>query len=305
MASHPTCTSIYNLPEEILSSIVSLLDIDPPSIVHASEVPSAALWQTLERPDLKNLSLVCQDWRRIAFPILFKYVKLDLSDQGLVDGSSLSNIAWPSEPSEFITALSKVTISVLIYTSSSRVVPPKFLRRLYSLLSPSRLLLVVEPTLWWFLLSVKVKAQDAWAFEIPYQSVECRQHRRRSLCGTTRMQHPSTATAPWNLLEFQTWDEIRLHGGNCLTNFGTCMCMFHLQVMLTFSCAGRPWIWQVLSAYTKPMTLQKFQARSIDNRDILLLTYLHGTLQITTSRKNLLACCLQRHRSSQRLLPHN
>jgi len=228
MASRPTHTSIYDLPEEVLISIVSHFDVDPPSIVHASEVPSAALWKTLERPTLKNFSLVCQDWRRIAFPILFKYVKIDLScQQGLLDDSVLlSNVAWPSGISEFVTALTNIKTSVLIYTSSSSLMSKSYFQRIYSMFSPCRLLLVMEPALWWHLLSIKVNTQDAWAFEIPYQSVECRQHKKPSC--STRKEQASTATAPWNLLEFQTWDEMRVHGGNCLTNFGTCMCIFRI-----------------------------------------------------------------------------
>jgi len=228
MAKHPTHTSIYDLPEEVLISIVSYFDVDPPSIVHASEVPSTALWQILEHPDLKNFSLVCQDWRRIAFPILFKYVKIDLSCQkGLLNNSVLlSNVAWPSGISKFVTALANMTTSVLIYTSSSILMSKSYFQRICSMFSPSRLLLVMEPALWWHLLSIKVNTQDAWAFEIPYQSVECRQHKNRSPSCSTEKQQASTATAPWNLLE--TWDEMRVHGGNCLTNFGTCMCKFHL-----------------------------------------------------------------------------
>jgi len=226
MAKHPTHISIYDLPEEVLISIVSHFDVDPPSIVHASEVPSAALWQTLERPNLKNFSLVCQDWRRIAFPILFKYVKIDLNVQRPMHNFLMSNTAWPSEISEFFTALANMTTSVLIHTSSSNLVSRFYFQRLYSMFSPSRLLLVTEPALWWYLLSIKVNTQDAWAFEIPYQSVECRQHKKRSPSCSARRQQASTA--PWNLLEYQTWAEMRVHGGNCLTNFGTCMCRFHL-----------------------------------------------------------------------------
>jgi hypothetical protein len=227
MATQATQTSIHHLPEEILLSIVSSIEVDPPSIVHASEVPSPALWQTQEYPTLKNFSLVSPDWRRIAFPILFRYVKLDLSDQPWRNNSALTDLGWPAERSAFVTALSKVTTSVLIYPSSSHVMSPTLFQRLYSLFSPSRLLLVMEPLKWIHLLSIRVKTQDAWAFEIPYQSVECRQHEKRVASCSTRKQQASCAQAPWNLLEFQTWDEMRVHGGNCLTNFGTCMCTFH------------------------------------------------------------------------------
>lgn len=252
MASRPTRASIYDLPEEILVSIVSLLAVDPPSIVHASQVPSALLWQTLEYPDLKNLSLVCRDWRRISFPILFRYVKVDLGRRrSPLDNSVLGNVAYVSRASGFDIAFAKVTTSVLLYNSLS---PPFMLRnlvqRLLRLISPSRLLIVTDPSFWGTLMLAQVNMHDAWAFEIPYQSVECRQHKTRPrTCSIDKHEAYSAQELPtWNLLEFQEWDETRVHSGNCLTNFGTCMCKFHFQVLLTFPCAGRPWIWQVLSA---------------------------------------------------------
>ena len=237
MANRAPCASIYDLPEEILISILSLIVVDPPSIVHASEVPSALLWQTLEYPNLKNFSLVCRDWRRIAFPILFRYIKIDLNGQrGLLDDSVLSNAAVGSKTSEFDAALAKVTISILLYSSSSvrytssssvRFMLRNLVQHLLRLISPSRLLVVMEPALMQHLMSVQMNTQDAWAFEISYQSIEYRQHRSRLLrcfCG----KHESCTTnvlgvTPWNLLQFQEWDEMIVHGGNCLTNFGTCM----------------------------------------------------------------------------------
>jgi len=228
MAQHPTHTSIYDLPEEILISIVSFIEVDPPSIVHASEVPSEALWQTLERPSLKNLSLVCRDWRRIAFPILFKYVKIDLNEERslMIDSSLSCNVAGALKESEFSKALAKVTTSLLLYISSSL----SFMRRdrlrlLLRPLSPSRLLLVMEPHLWHHLMQVQVNMDDAWTFAIPYQSVEYHRHISRPLSSSNGTHEAYTADvlAPWDLLDFQAWDEMRVHGGNCLNNYGTCM----------------------------------------------------------------------------------
>jgi len=262
MASSAPRASIYDLPEEILVSIVSFIAIDPPSIVHASEVPSELLWKTLEYPDLKNFSLVCRDWRRIAFPTLFSYLKIDLNEESFtVLKLALScNPTGPkgvSTESAFSKGLAKVTDSVLLYVSSSiSFIRPGRLMHLLRPLSPSRLMLVMEPHLWHHLMLVQVYMDHGWAFAIPHQSVEFRRQKPKSLSRSDSTEEPYTAmvSAPWNLLDFQAWGEMRVHGGNCLTNFGTCMCSIYSCVLLTFLRAVLHRSFMDLCAYTKPFT---------------------------------------------------
>lgn len=76
-------TSSTSLPEEILLVIVGYLDGNraPVSRVLSNQVPSEELFRNHEPEcDLKAFSLVCRDWRRIVFPFLFKYVKVDIDE---------------------------------------------------------------------------------------------------------------------------------------------------------------------------------------------------------------------------------
>lgn len=72
-----TATTIQHLPEEIILRIVQHLDTKPVSFTQQHQVPSAVLF-TPSRSEcgLKSFSRVCKDWRRIAFPVLYKHVKI-------------------------------------------------------------------------------------------------------------------------------------------------------------------------------------------------------------------------------------
>jgi len=76
-------TTITMLPEEILLNILNHLGGNslPISRTLSGEVPSEQLLHDQE-PEyaLKAFSRVCRNWRRIAFPILFRYVKVNVDD---------------------------------------------------------------------------------------------------------------------------------------------------------------------------------------------------------------------------------
>jgi hypothetical protein len=66
-----------SLPNELLIQIASHLDTTPPSITKFSHEPSSDLTYSDETP-LKNLAQVSWRLRKIALPVLFRYVRMSL-----------------------------------------------------------------------------------------------------------------------------------------------------------------------------------------------------------------------------------
>ncbi|KAF2438590.1 hypothetical protein P171DRAFT_371739 [Karstenula rhodostoma CBS 690.94] len=82
------------LPNELLVSIASHLDVDAPSVKKFSHEPTARLTVSDDTP-LKNLSQVSWRWRKILLPILFRYsrIPLDPSPQWVpIDARILDNM---------------------------------------------------------------------------------------------------------------------------------------------------------------------------------------------------------------------
>jgi hypothetical protein len=65
------------LPNELLISIASHLDVEAPSVTKFSHEPTARLTHADETP-LKGLSRVSWRWRKILLPILFRYSRIPL-----------------------------------------------------------------------------------------------------------------------------------------------------------------------------------------------------------------------------------
>ena len=74
---HPSHINV--LPEELLLYVFEHLDASPPSEVKSRQEPSLQLVRS-EHYDLKNLSCVSRDWRRIVLPWLFKHSCVRLDD---------------------------------------------------------------------------------------------------------------------------------------------------------------------------------------------------------------------------------
>lgn len=70
---------IDGLPEELLLSIFHLIDSVPPSVTSSRQEPSLGLTCS-DTHGYKDLASVCQKWRRIALPLLFKFSRLRLEN---------------------------------------------------------------------------------------------------------------------------------------------------------------------------------------------------------------------------------
>jgi len=94
-------TSISVLPVEILLHILNYLGGNnvPISQALSGEVPSEQLFPARYSNEhaLKAFSRVCRSWRRIVFPMLFKYVKVNIDDVIWCDEDMLENDGHYSE----------------------------------------------------------------------------------------------------------------------------------------------------------------------------------------------------------------
>lgn len=68
------------LPDELCLQVVEYLDVDPPSVVNFTKEPKFGLTISDCSP-LKTLSTLTRQWRRIAFPALFRFCSLHLGDE--------------------------------------------------------------------------------------------------------------------------------------------------------------------------------------------------------------------------------
>lgn len=94
-------TSISALPEEILLVVLHHLGGDnlPISRALSDQVPTEQLFRDREPEcSLKAFSRVCRNWRRIAYPILFRYVKLNIDKVIWCDEDTCDADGHRSEP---------------------------------------------------------------------------------------------------------------------------------------------------------------------------------------------------------------
>jgi hypothetical protein len=68
-----------HLPEELQLYIFQLLDSAPPSEQKNRHEPSLSLTTSTGQLNLKNISLVSHQWRRIVLPVLFRHARLHLN----------------------------------------------------------------------------------------------------------------------------------------------------------------------------------------------------------------------------------
>ena len=75
--------SLHDLPQELLEHIVLCLDVDPPSVIQSAQEPSLkALFNDIA--PLKSLSLVSKLWKSLVDPLVFRYLRMPVTDlQGL------------------------------------------------------------------------------------------------------------------------------------------------------------------------------------------------------------------------------
>lgn len=267
-------TTFQDLPEEIVLNILSHVASSPPSKSLRHQVPSASLFTSSDKESpLKRASNVCRAWRRIAFPVLFRYVRIDVDkllqeeeedEEGIHDKTFFK---WAK-----IHELNGITNSIVLYarqclTSTrdakemyidrrnsgvgilsnwercivSNVYTSLFPRLLHAL-EPHRLLVAAPPRTFAQMLAYNIKMHDAWAFDIPYQALEVSLNTETRRKSQIRVDsHPPDPLQPEDhLLNIRKWDKVSYSGGSCLNAYGTCASpLLSLQTADTLSSSQR------------------------------------------------------------------
>lgn len=226
---------IHDLPEELLIHIFDCLNALPPSKACDGEVPSV---KQLYRADtsLRQVSLVSSSWRRVVFPLLFRHLKVSLSEilpsAHYCEQVHLCNHDVSCEVAPELVEFAKrndlaaLQPSLVVYQEKDcRSLAAlgyrsrwKLWQRLLSALCPSMLTLVVPPRVMGDIAGRQLDMNDAWAFKIEHQRLELSFTPSPYSSGLLKAaKYANNDPSPF---AFQPWTKLTYHGGSCLPVFG-------------------------------------------------------------------------------------
>lgn len=197
-------SNLFDLPNELLYQICTLLDRSPPSQEQFTALPCFS-WTTSQRKDLKSISAVSKRLRCCVLPLLFRNAQfcardltefLDFIDQHNLQKDVLSIVANINEP----------------YNESH----PAWYSRLLNDIRPLTLTVCCSPTTFRALAGLtEVEPSDDWAFRMPYQFLE--------LC-----QAPAVAALDIayddpmpGLIDAKQWSSMRFNEGSSVAAYTT------------------------------------------------------------------------------------
>jgi hypothetical protein len=195
--------SINNLPNEILSHILSFLDVSPPSAATSVllEEPHFGITQADDAP-LKAASCVTRRWRSAAIPLLFKHAQFRSRE----DPSRFPQITLLEQIKPFLEFITKhnlgkaiPTFTLIIEgictnTASGEYIPDcfsTFWQALFAVIEPMVLLVVAPAVSIAVLSSCNIYSLDSWTFDC-----ECHYMRLEMpvACSKTTVSKSSEAT---------------------------------------------------------------------------------------------------------------
>lgn len=247
-------TSICQLPDELLASIVSFLDVDPPSSSRMDELPSLRMTEADETP-LKNLSLANRRLHAIVREVLFLHFRLDLdsADKGVPSGwfadivSRLESFVeaaripreirslvvrtrtWTIDDIETPDPLAMLEPAAPVYDGYSiRWIEELLWTDLLTRLSPSRLT-VIAPVYTLSRLAGQAKLITNNHSDFPkmhIQSMTLTQSGHAypkigSNPESVRERSATTGPRIYNVIGMLPWNQIELNEGSCLQGYNT------------------------------------------------------------------------------------
>jgi len=200
-------TTIADLPNELLSQIVSFLDVAVPSATRLHDQPSPDLLRLdPSQRNLKGASLVSQLWRSVALPLLFKHVLwyLDAWDfpalfDGIRNGQAPPPLKFLRDKGlggdtveSFVVVLEDskgsypdVTIKFLGLDLTGRDESLAYGREynwlwasIFEAVNPLRFTLIARPRLMATVLSRTLYLCDEWSFELKEHVLSLSRHER-------------------------------------------------------------------------------------------------------------------------------
>lgn len=231
---------LQEIPEELLDTIIDLLDGLAPSLTPDVQLPHRHLIETAETP-LKCLSQTSKQLRRLTFDRLFAHLRFNASvfaDTLLPDdsysgvSSELDTIPTEFDPSalldqtlagfeSFTSALEPSTVKTLLIYSlfeteredrwHGATLFKAFWQRLLSAPRAAiSMTIIAPPQALSRLTQVRVHVRDIWAFDMPYQRL-----RLDSPGWQTLRKHgegPLDLTASWSHLAYDEGSSLNLYG---------------------------------------------------------------------------------------------
>jgi F-box-like len=177
--------TIAALPNEILDHIFSQLDGPAPSSSRLYDKPIFEITSSETAP-FKSISLVCQQWRRLVMPILYRHARLVISNPSIpkpiIDDEHVPflDFVHTHQLNNVIKSFALVIFNVVMphtYKSdkehrSNDFAP--FWNKIFEEIDPLEVTLVCSPQVLGALTSCEVSSRDHWSFEIPYHILQLR-----------------------------------------------------------------------------------------------------------------------------------
>ena len=226
------------LPNEILSLVLSQLDIRPPSLRNLRREPSTLITCSHVLP-LKSLSLTCHRLRSVVLPWLFKFSRIHLSgfEQHSI-GPNVYSAPRSADIDQFLSFVTKESLApyiqgVVLFTHTDFELrstgqlgsdPSKpasclelagFWRSVLQVLNLKYATTCAPPSTLARLVSCDVATQDAWAFDMKLHIL----HLRR----LSRVPHPNLPEIPrmFDVFYLLPWTHCTLNEGSSLKVYNT------------------------------------------------------------------------------------
>lgn len=193
---------LLDLPNEILSHVLSFYDSEPPSLRDVKDQPSQPFVNPEPSTPLKKTSTLNHRLRKLALPLLFHHI--------FVCPERLASItAFTSSQNLEIHVTSA---QIYLPGPSSHRRPPWWSLLLTQYPQLSTLTITAPPNVFAEIVSHPIKLADQWAFKIPYQ--------------TLQLKHDphNTTTTPINsttLLHARPWTTLLINSSSSLYAYTT------------------------------------------------------------------------------------
>ncbi|ETN43396.1 uncharacterized protein HMPREF1541_02555 [Cyphellophora europaea CBS 101466] len=179
---------LLDLPNEIIGHVFAFLDSMPPSLTDVMALPARPQVQHVASTPLKKASILNHRLRKICLPLLFRHIFISSVDR-------LSSIFAFAVSNDL--ALHVATAQIYLHGPSSHQRPAWWIRLLEQFPRLSTLTITAPPNVFAEVVSQPIKLSDAWAFKIPFQTIQL--HYDPSTTSSTALDHTSILHArPWS-----------------------------------------------------------------------------------------------------------
>jgi len=205
LAQPAASAPMRTLPNEILSTILTYLDSEQPSVSGLYEEPTSELTNS-EVGNLKAACLVSKRWRGAGRPILFKHSRFIVNEPRGIKRPVLSEEIQPFLKFIQHYSLAKVVYSFVLVVHGEKITNnpngtrqlngfASFWESLFYIIDPIDLLIIAPGEALGALTSCYVPLGDKWSFDCPYQYLRLQQPSSKAATRKLRSDRNMKATA--------------------------------------------------------------------------------------------------------------